>query len=295
MTQFINILLFTAVFCSCKKTETQTVIIPTPNPCIVRGIDTCNVAKSGQLIWSDEFNTDGIPDSTKWRYETGFVRNEEAQWYQKENAVCRNGNLVITGKKERRTNPTYVAGSTNWKTNRAFIDYTSASVVMKNEHAFKYGKMEVRAKVVTQTGLWPAIWTLGTSGEWPSNGEVDVMEYYNDKILANFAIGSATRWQAIWDSYKKPMSEFPANWADSYHIWTLEWTVNKMEILLDGVSMNTIDLTKSINKSDGKNPFQQSHYLLLNLALGGMNGGSLTNTTFPSQYLVDYVRIYASK
>ena len=251
--------------------------------------------KTGQLVWSDEFNTDGSPDSSKWQFESGFVRNNEAQWYQKENAVCNNGNLVITGKKERRANPNYVAGSSKWQTNRAFIDYTSASVVMKKEHAFQHGKMEVRAKIIAQTGLWPAIWTLGATGEWPSNGEVDVMEYYDDKILANYAFASATRFQAIWDSYKKPMGEFPTNWADNYHVWTLEWTENEMKILLDGVSMNTIDLTKSINKSDGKNPFRQPHYVLLNLALGGNNGGSLANTAFPSQYLIDYVRIYAPK
>jgi beta-glucanase (GH16 family) len=291
MTQFINFLLLATVFLACKKTATPTIT----NPCIVGSVDTCNVVKSPQLIWSDEFNKEGALDTTKWRFESGFARNEEAQWYQAENAVCSNGNLVITAKKERRANPTYVAGSTDWRTSRAFIDYTSASVVMKKEHAFKYGKMEIRAKIVAETGLWPAIWTLGVSGEWPSNGEVDVMEYYNNQILANFAIGSATQWQAIWDSYKKPMSAFPANWADSYHVWTLEWTADKMEILLDGVSMNTIDVTKSINKSDNKNPFQQPHYLLLNLALGGQNGGSLTNTAFPSQYLVDYVRIYAPK
>ncbi len=261
----------------------------------MKGIDTYNALKPFQLVWSDEFNTEGAPDSMKWRYETGFVRNKEDQWYQKENAVCNNGNLVITGKKERRANPNYVKGSTDWKTNRAFIDYTSASVVMKKEHAFQFGKIEVRAKIVAQTGLWPAIWTLGISGDWPSNGEVDVMEYYNDKILANFAYASPTKWKAIWDGASKPMSAFDANWANNYHVWTLEWTENKMEILLDGVSMNTIDVTKSINKSDGKNPFRQPHYVLLNLALGGMNGGSLTNTTFPSQYLVDYVRIYAPK
>lgn len=250
-------------------------------------------AKKNHLVWSDEFNINGTPDSTKWRFETGFARNEEAQWYQKENAICRDGNLVITGKKEHRANPNYVAGSTDWRTNRAFIEYTSASVLMKKEHAFKYGKMEVRAKIITQEGLWPAIWTLGTNGEWPSNGEVDVLEYYDNKILANYAIASATKWKAIWDGASKPMSTFDSDWANRYHIWTLDWTENKMEILLDGVSMNTIDLTKSINKSDGKNPFQQAHYLLLNLALGGNRGGSLAKTTFPSEYLIDYVRIYA--
>jgi beta-glucanase (GH16 family) len=266
-----------------------------PNYHAVISKDTRYASSSYQLVWSDEFNNDGIPDSTKWKFETGFVRNEEDQWYQKENANCSNGNLVITGKKERKKNPNFIAGSTNWKTSRQFIDYTSASVVMKKEHAFLYGRMEVKAKIITQTGLWPAIWTLGTSGEWPSNGEVDVMEFYDNKILANFAYATATKWKAIWDGESKPINTFPANWADSYHIWTLEWTEDKMDILLDGVSINTIDLTKSINKSDGKNPFQQPHYLLLNLALGGNKGGSLANTTLPSQYLIDYVRIYASK
>ncbi len=101
MIKLQTILLSAIVLFCCKKSET----IPVSNPCIVGGIDTCNTVKPAQLIWSDEFNTDGAPDSAKWQFESGFVRNEEAQWYQKENAVCRNGNLVITGKKERRANP----------------------------------------------------------------------------------------------------------------------------------------------------------------------------------------------
>lgn len=289
MITFLQILLFpTILFPIIEK------VSDTNSPQVVRN-DTGYVAPSYQLVWSDEFDKDGVPDSTKWRYENGFVRNKEDQWYQKENAVCSKGNLVITAKKERKINPTFIEGSKDWKTSREFIEYTSASVVMRKEHAFRYGKMEVRAKIVTQMGLWPAIWTLGVSGEWPSNGEVDVMEYYDDKILANYAYATATKWKAIWDGASKPMSAFPANWADGYHTWTLEWTEDKMDIRLDGVSMNSIDLTTSINKSDGKNPFRQPHYLLLNLALGGQNGGSLASTTFPSQYLIDYVRIYAPK
>lgn len=246
-----------------------------------------------QLIWSDEFNTDGELDSSKWGFETGFKRNEEAQWYQKENAICEGGSLVITGKKERKPNPIYVAGSTDWKTKRAFIEYTSASVVMKKQHAFTYGKLEVRAKIDAQTGLWPAIWTLGVSGEWPSNGEVDIMEYYDGKILANFAFANTGRWQAIWDGASKAVEAFGgALWASQFHVWTMEWDEQTMNILLDGELMNTIDLNTTINKTDGKNPFRQPHYLLLNLAMGGNRGGSLENTTFPSKYYVDYVRVY---
>jgi beta-glucanase (GH16 family) len=249
-----------------------------------------------QLIWSDEFNNEGLLDTTKWRVESGFVRNQEAQWYQKENAFCKNGNLIITGNKERKPNPNYIAGSNNWKTKREFINYTSASVVMKKEHAFMYGKIEVRAKIETQTGLWPAIWTLGINGEWPSNGEVDIMEYYNDEIHANFAIASKERYKAIWKSEAKNMSEFGgSDWANQYHIWKMEWDENSMKIFVDDLLMNEINLNNTLNKSDGLNPFRQPHYLLLNLALGGNRGGSLENTVLPSQYLIDYVRIYQKK
>ncbi len=246
-----------------------------------------------KLIWSDEFTKNGIPDTTKWQFENGFVRNEEAQWYQKENAICESGNLVITGKKERMHNPNYIAGSNNWKTKREFINYTAASVVMKKEQAFKYGKVIVRAKIDAQTGLWPAIWTLGVKGEWPSNGEVDILEYYDNKILANYAYSGKNRYQAIWDSSKKPLDSLGnKSWADNFHIWTLDWDENEMVIKVDDIFLNSIDLNKTFNKSDGNNPFRQPHYLLLNLALGGQNGGSLQNTILPSNYVIDYVRIY---
>jgi beta-glucanase (GH16 family) len=249
-----------------------------------------------ELLWSDEFNTDGPPDSLSWRFEKGFVRNEEAQWYQSGNAICTGGQLVITGRKEHKPNPGYIEGSSDWKTNRRFIEYTSASMKMKREHAFQYGKIEVRAKIDAQTGLWPAIWTLGVSGEWPSNGEVDVMEYYEDKILANFAHAAEKRYAAIWDGASKPVADFGgASWAKEFHIWTLEWDENSMHILIDGALLNSIDLNTTINKSDGTNPFRQPHYLLLNLAMGGNRGGSLANTILPSEYLVDYVRIYQKR
>lgn len=138
---------------------------------------------------------------------------------------------------------------------------------MKKEHAFKYGKLEVRAKIDAQEGLWPAIWTLGVSGEWPSNGEVDVMEYYDGKILANFAHANTGRWQAIWDGASKTAEALGGKaWANQFHVWNMEWDEQTMNIPLDGELMNTIDLNTTVNKSDGKNPFQQPHYLLLNLA-----------------------------
>ena len=249
--------------------------------------------KPYRLVWSDEFNQNGSPDTSKWRFEQGFVRNNEAQWYQAENAVCRDGYLVITGRKEQKANPNYIAGSNNWKTNQPAIQYTSASVVMKKAHAFQYGKVEVRAKIDAQTGLWPAIWTLGVSGEWPSNGEVDIMEYYDDKILANYAVAAVKAFTAIWDTATLKVDALGGKaWADQFHIWTLEWDEQQMQIFVDNRLLNTIDLNTTINKSDGRNPFRQPHYLLLNLALGGNRGGSLEKTKLPSEYLIDYVRVY---
>jgi beta-glucanase (GH16 family) len=253
---------------------------------------TTNTSKY-KLVWYDEFNKKGAVDTSKWKFEEGFVRNKEQQWYQKENAICNNGYLEIIGKKETKPNPNFIAGSTNWKTNRPNITHTAASVVMKKEHAFTFGKVEVRAKIDAQQGLWPAIWTLGIEGEWPSNGEVDIMEYYANKIHANFAFAGAERYQAIWDAQTKTIDELGGkNWANAFHIWTLEWTETSMIISIDGTILNEIDITKTINKSNGKNPFIQPHYVLLNLAMGGNSGGSLQETNLPSTYYIDYVRIY---
>lgn len=248
------------------------------------------------LVWSDEFNRDGALDSSKWRYESGFVRNNEIQWYQKENAFCKDGYLVITAKKEKRPNPHFIAGSNDWKTSRPFIEYTSSSVVMQKQHAFQYGKLEVRAKIDAQTGLWPAIWTVGVAGEWPSNGEVDIMEYYNNSILANYAHADSGRYKPIWDGANMPLDSLGGKkWAHQFHVWTLEWDEKAMKIFVDNSLVNEIDLSTTINKSDGRNPFKQPHYLLLNLALGGNRGGSLDKTSLPSNYYIDYVRLYQRK
>jgi beta-glucanase (GH16 family) len=276
--------------------NTTTILLILITSCQPNLSKTKEMSTPYQLIWSDEFDKDGVPDSSKWRFEKGFVRNKEAQWYQAENTICAGGNLVITGIKDHQPNPNYQSGSDSWKTNRPFIEYTSSSVVMLQEHAFNYGRLEVRAKIDVQTGLWPAIWTLGVSGEWPSNGEVDIMEYYNDGLLANFAIADTGRHKAIWNgSFHKLDSLGGKTWADTFHIWAMEWDKDSMQLLLDGTLLNTMKISNSVNKSDGKNPFQQPHYLLLNLAMGGTRGGSLEHTILPATFMVDYVRLYQKK
>ena len=131
-----------------------------------------------KLTWSDEFNRNGKPNPKNWKYESGFVRNQELQWYQADNANCINGVLVIEARREKISNPNYNDSSTNWKLNRQFADYTSSSINTRGLHQFTYGRFEIRARIDTSSGSWPAIWTLGMKGGWPLNGEVDIMEFY---------------------------------------------------------------------------------------------------------------------
>ncbi|MEC7241626.1 MAG: family 16 glycosylhydrolase [Myxococcota bacterium] len=247
------------------------------------------------LVWSDEFDGEGALDGSKWTYESGFVRNEEVQWYQSENAFQEGGVLVIEGRSETRPNPNYVSGSSDWRTSRETITHTSASVTTKDRYSWQYGHLVVRAKVTNLEGTWPAIWTLGIDCEWPSNGEVDVMENYGGDILANFAWGTDTRWKPYWDATRWSVVDWGEGWTDAFHIWEWEWNEEQMIIRLDGQVLNEASLATTLNGSAacaGQNPFQQPHRLLLNLALGGGAGGSIENLVFPTRYLVDYVRIY---
>jgi beta-glucanase (GH16 family) len=141
-----------------------------------------------KLVWHDEFETNGPPNPANWNYERGFVRNHEAQWYQSENAFCTNGLLVIEARREHKPNPNFATNSTDWRTSREWIDYTSASITSRKLQEFKYGKFEMRARIDTRLGSWPAFWTLGATPDirWPAGGEVDVMEFYRDMVVARF-------------------------------------------------------------------------------------------------------------
>jgi beta-glucanase (GH16 family) len=259
---------------------------------------TFESASDRVLLWADEFNGEGSLDPGQWSFEEGFVRNQELQWYQADNAFQEDGLLVIEGREEDFPNPNYDPSSNDWRRNRETVSYSSASVTTRDRFSWTYGHLVVRAKVSNLTGTWPAIWTLGVDCDWPSNGEVDVMENYGGDILANFAWGTNTPWSPTWDSSHWAVSNFAEGWVDSFHIWELEWTEFAMTIRLDGVELNTVDLTTTINGTaacEGQNPFQQPHYLLLNLALGGSAGGDVSGLNFPTRYLVDYVRIYQPK
>lgn len=244
-----------------------------------------------KLVWSDEFNTSGPPDSANWDYEHGFVRNKELQWYQPENALCTNGLLIIEARPEHKPNPRFVPGSHDWRTSRPWIDYSSACLITRHRHEFTYGKFEMRARIDTRTGSWPAFWTLGADPviQWPACGEVDIMEFYKATVLANFCYQRGGK--AQWFAVRKPLAELggPA-WSQQFHIWSMEWDRQKIDLSLDGKPMNHLDLTEPDN-ADGGNPFRKPVYLLLNLAIGS-NGGDPGQTKFPIRLEVDWVRVY---
>lgn len=205
-------------------------------------------------------------------------------------------------------------------------EYTSSSFITK-KYVFRQGRMLVRAKIPTEMGVWPAIWTTGkeinkTTGEtnsgtweWPLGGEIDLLECYlkNGKphIHANACWGTDTRWSAKWDSYNRPLDNFTAidaKWTEKYHIWRMDWDNKYIRLYLDDELLNEIDLSQTYNGSGGlkdewkgswRNPFTDEGnegYLLgqqmfLNLALGA-NGGTPDQSKFPVKYYVDYIRIY---
>jgi beta-glucanase (GH16 family) len=245
------------------------------------------------LVWSDEFNTNGKPDSVNWGYEKGFVRNNELQWYQPENAWCENGLLVIEGRREQRPNPLYEQGSTNWKKNREFINYTSACLVTAGKKTWQYGRFEMRGRIDISPGMWPAWWILGVSKGWPANGEIDIMEYYRKQLLANIANLGADRKPQWFSKIKNTDSLGGTNWAKEFHVWRMDWSEEEIALYVDNTLLNKVPMAALANK-DGSNfhPFKQPHYMLLNLAVGGMNGGDPKETLFPKRFEVDYVRVY---
>lgn len=232
-----------------------------------------------KLVWSDEFNTDGAPDSANWGYEQGFVRNNELQWYQKENATCKNGLLIIEARREQRP--------------RSDITYTSACLITKGKRAWQYGRFEMRGRIDISSGLWPAWWTLGTGKHWPANGEIDIMEYYRGMLLANIACQGPDN-KAYWHSNRFNTDSLGgAAWAGKFHVWRMDWTKEYIALYIDDRLLNKAPLDSLVNRDgSGSNPFMQPHYMLLNLAVGGNSGGDPSATTFPRRFEIDYVRVY---
>lgn len=237
-----------------------------------------------ELVWEDNFEVAGLPDSKIWSYEEGYIRNNEAQYYTKErmeNARVENGNLVIEARKD------------NWNGHKI----TAASINTYGKKSMLYGRIEVKAKLPTGVGTWPAIWMLGdvihNGTGWPACGEIDIMEnvgYEPDVIHANIHTKAYNHVKGT-NKGNKITIEKPY---ESFNVYAVEWFEDHMDFYLNDKLYFSFK-----NEGTGNDvwPFDKPHYLLINFAVGGGWGGQkgIDETIFPQKYYIDYVKVYKEK
>ena len=255
-----------------------------------------------KLVWSDEFNYSGKPDSTKWTYDIGFIANQEKQYYTDslKNAFVEDGHLIIEARKETIANKDFGNDAIKkWASYKKEIDsapYTSARIKTEGLAMWKYGLIEVRAKLPKGRGTWPAIWMLSEQREelgWPKSGEIDIMEhvgYNNDTIHGTIHTEAYNHTKGT----QKGKTAYIDQPNDQFHVFAIEWTPEKIDFMLDGKVYNQI---QNEHKTIAEWPFDQKFHLILNVAIGGMWGGrqGVDDSIFPQRMTVDYVRVFQKK
>jgi len=265
-----------------------------PGP--ARAADVDSPLPGYKLVWSDEFDYEGLPDPAKWGYEEGYVRNNEAQFYtraRKENSRVENGVLVIEARKEHFQKPTARAGrrdNVSATPSADYAEYTAASLITLGRASWQFGRIEVRAKLPQGKGVWPAIWMLGDNIRkigWPACGEIDIMEFVGhtpNKVHATVHYRKDGQHKSSGGALT-----VTEPWAD-FHVYAVEWTPERMDFFFDQQKYHSVDVKTADNQ--GQNPFRQRQYLLINFALGGSWGGKIDDSVLPQKYLIDYVRVY---
>ena len=235
------------------------------------------------LVWSDEFDQPGLPDAAKWAYDTERNRlgwyNNELQYYaahRPENAQVRDGRLHITARLES------LASAPDWGGQR----YTSARLITRGLASWTRGFFEVRAKLPCGQGTWPAIWTLGTGGVWPADGEIDIMEQVGSNPTRVFGTVHTTAFHA--GAGVSGATQVP-DACTAFHNYQMTWTDDAIEFSIDGKFHH-----RYVNPRTGRAawPFDAPQYLLLNIAIGGVLGGTVDDRIFPVTMEVEHVRVY---
>lgn len=244
-------------------------------------------SRYNRLVWSDEFDYKGLPDSTRWGYDKGRGcpqncgwGNQELQfytWNRPENARVENGCLIIEARREKMED----------------ANYTSARLVSRQKGDWMYGRIEVRAKLPAGRGLWPAIWMLPTGweyGGWPQSGEFDIMEnvgYWPDSVFGTVHTEAYNGMRGT----QRGKAIHSATLATDFHVYAVEWTADFISFQFDGQ-----EYFRFSNEKTGFAawPFDKPFHLLLNVAVGGAWGGKhgVDDTIFPRQFCIDYVRVY---
>ncbi len=238
------------------------------------------------LVMEDNFDVDGAPDPSIWAYDIGRGSenngwgNNELQYYtdSPDNVVVQNGYLIITAKQEA------LGGAS----------YTSARLKTQNLFDQKYGRFEARIKLPLGQGLWPAFWMLGSNIDqvgWPQCGEIDIMEYLGNnptQVLGTLHGPGFSGGESISKKYNLPNSRFD----NEFHVFGVEWTETYINWYVDDVLYNQIT-RKQVEDEGGEWVFDNSFFMILNMAVGGnLPGSPNSSTTFPQRMLVDYVRVY---
>lgn len=250
---------------------------------VILFLSSATYSQNWELIWADEFNYNGLPDSTKWDYEDGYIRNHESQYYAKsrlENTRVEDGNLIIEARKEKIDT----------------VNYSSGSIHTKHKGDWVYGKFEIRAKLPKGVGMWPAIWMIATNneyGEWPHYGEIDIMEsigYDPYMIYMTSHTGMFNGAKGTQLGCKTKIE----NIYEDFHTYKVEWVPDKLDFFVDDIRYFSYP-----KASEDKEiwPYDKLHYLILNIAVGGEWGGikGIDDSIFPQKMLVDYVRVYQLK
>jgi len=227
------------------------------------------------LTWSEEFNTNGAPDASKWGYDIGTGSsgwgNNELEYYtnRPDNVIVSGGTLKIIAKKES------YSGSA----------YTSARISTKDKFYFKYGKLEIRAKLPVGGGTWPAIWMLGgnfLTSSWPSCGEIDIMEHKGNDLNKIF---STLHYPGHSGGNGSGGTTVISNATTEFHRYALDWSATTIKFMVDDVPYYTF-------ANAGSLPFNQNFFIILNFAIGGTFGGTVDPNFTSSIMEIDYIRLY---
>ena len=253
--------------------------------------DISTISENWELLWSDEFNDEEL-DLTKWNklnWKPGWVNNELQAYTDRDtNIFLENGHLVLQGNIE----PGY--SGTDYVGNNYVADYTSGRVNTDDKFSTTYGRFDIKAKLPAGKGSWPAIWMLGESISsigWPQCGEIDIMEHVGyDLGLVHGSIHTQD-YNHMYGTQKSG-SKYVDDVTDAFHVYSLEWSPFYLRYLIDNEPFFFV--YNDSNGDFGKWPFNDPHYLILNLAIGGDWGGvqGVSASAFPMKMYIDYVRVY---